>query len=63
MILKRLESYWGAIAESKSVAFFPFFADILSSPNTEYYAYAIDGLKQLDTKESRRLIWEHEINN
>lgn len=47
------------VADSKLPAAQDLFVDLLASPDRTLHDYGLDGLKQLDTKESRRLIWEY----
>ena len=47
------------LADSKLLEAYDFFAELINSPDETIHPYAISGLKILDTKESRRLLHEH----
>ena len=48
------------VADSKLPEAFGMFVELLKSPDLTLRQYGVEGLKQLDTKEARRLIWEYE---
>lgn len=46
------------VADSKLPEALPLFAELLQSPDESLHPYAVSGLKQLNIKEARRLLWE-----
>ena len=47
------------VADSKLPEAFTLFEELLQSPDESLRPFGIDGLKQLDTKDARRLIWKY----
>jgi hypothetical protein len=47
------------VADSKLPEAFDLFAELLQSPDETLRPYGVTGLKQLDTKAARRLLWQH----
>jgi HEAT repeat protein len=46
------------IADAKSKESFPVLVEALRSEDDSLWSYALSGLKKLDTKEARRVLWE-----
>lgn len=48
------------LADAKLPEALPLFAELLRSPDESLRHYGVAGLKQLDSKEARRLLWEYD---
>lgn len=47
------------LSDAKLPQALPLFAELLVSSDTKFHSYARTGLQKLDSKDSRRLLWEH----